>query len=93
MENAPPNGELREAEERYRTLLEINNAIISNLTQEALFHAVAQALRRVIPFDRTAILLHDPQKDVLRLFTLESSHPSPHFRVGLEIAAGESHVG
>jgi hypothetical protein len=40
--------------ERYRTLLEINNAIISSLTRDALF-AIAQALRRIVPFDCTAV--------------------------------------
>jgi formate hydrogenlyase transcriptional activator len=91
---------LRKSEERFgilfersRTLLDINNALISNLTQEALFRAIAQALRRVVPFDRTAIFLHDPDKDVLRLFVLESSLPSSYFTVGLEMAPGESHVG
>ncbi len=79
--------------ERYRTLLEINNAIISNLTQESLFRAVALALGRVVPFDRSAIFLYDDARQVLRLSTLESSVPSEHFRVGLEIAPGESHVG
>ena len=85
--------ELRGSEERQRLLLEINNALISSLTREALFHAVAQALRRVVPFDRTAIFLHDPEKDVLKLFILESSLTSTYFTVGLEMAAGESHVG
>lgn len=79
--------------ERSRTLLEINNAIISDLTQEPLFHAIAQALRRVVPFDRIAIFLHDPEKDVLRLFVLESSLPSTYFTVNLEMLPGESHVG
>ncbi len=79
--------------ERYRTLLEINNAVISNLTQDALFHAIAQALRGVIPFDRIAIFLHDPARDVLRLFVLESSLSSDYFVVGLEMGAGETHVG
>ena len=79
--------------ERYRILLEINNAIISNLTRETLFHAIAQALRRVVPFDRTAIFLHDPVKDVLRLFVLESSLSSEYFVVGFEMPSGESHVG
>src|SRR4030095_9346087 len=37
---------LRKSEERWRTLLEINNAIITNLTQEALLHAVTESLRR-----------------------------------------------
>ena len=79
--------------ERYRTLLEINNALVANLTQEALFHSIAEALRRVLPFDRTAIFLHDPQRDVLRLFVLESSLTSKYFAVGLEMPVGDSHVG
>jgi formate hydrogenlyase transcriptional activator len=79
--------------ERYRTLLQINNAIISNLERDALFQAVAGALGRVIPFDRTAIFLHDPRRDVLRLFVLESSLPSSYFVVGLEIPSNDSHVG
>src|SRR2546425_471117 len=78
---------------RYRTLLEINNAVISNLTQDALFHAIAQALRRVVVFDRTAVFLHDPERDVLRLFVLESSLSTSYFTVGLEMPSGESHVG
>jgi formate hydrogenlyase transcriptional activator len=79
--------------ERYRTLLEITNALISNLTQDALFHAIAAALRRVVPFDRTAVFLHEPARDVLRLLVLESSIPSGYFHVGLEMPAGDSHVG
>jgi formate hydrogenlyase transcriptional activator len=54
---------------------------------------IAAALRRVVPFDRTAIFLHDPQRDTLRLFLLESGAPSSYFVVGLEIPSGESHVG
>jgi formate hydrogenlyase transcriptional activator len=86
---ASPPGEA----ERYQTLLEINNAIISHLTPGPLFHAVAQALRRVLPIGRSAIFLHDPEKDVLRLFMLESSLPSQYFHVGLEMPPGDSHVG
>ena len=78
---------------RYRTLLEITNALVANLTREALFAAIATALRRVVPFERTAIFLHDPVRDVLRLFLLESSLPSSHFVVGLEVPSTESHVG
>jgi len=67
--------------QRLRTLLEINNAVISSLTREALFHAIAGALRRIMAFDRTAIFLHDAEKDVLRLFILESSLPTSYFTV------------
>ncbi len=79
--------------DRYRTLLEITNALVANPTREALFAAISTALRRVVPFERTAIFLHDPQRDVLRLFVLESSLPTSHFVVGLEIPSTESHVG
>jgi len=78
---------------RYRTLLEINNALIANLTRDALFDAIAKALGRVVPFDRTAIFLHDAERDVLRLFVLQSSLPSSYFMVGLEMPADDSHVG
>src|SRR5690242_809482 len=82
-----------QATERSRTLLEINNALVSNLTQDALFHAIAKALRRVVPFERTAIFLHDRPRDVLKLFILESSLPSTYFTVGFETPVDESHVG
>ena len=88
-QTAAPAGET----ERYRTLLEINNASIANLTQDALFRAIAEAVRRVVPFDRTAVFLHDPGRDVLRLFTLESSLPTSYFVLGLEMPAKDSHVG
>src|SRR6266852_7375492 len=87
-----PSAPLGDAQ-RYRTRLEVNNALIANLTQEALFRAIAQALRRVVPFERTAIFLHDPGRDVLRLFTLESSLPTSYFALGLEMPANDSHVG
>ena len=77
----------------YQTLLEINNALISNLTREGLFHAIAAAIGRVIPFDRIAVFLHDPVRDVLTLSLLESSVPTTYFSVGLEMRPGESHVG
>src|SRR5204863_9616677 len=79
--------------DRYRTLLDINNAIISSLTREALFHAIARALKTVVPFDRTAIFLHDAARDVLRLFVFEASLPSQYFAAGLEMPVSDSHVG
>jgi formate hydrogenlyase transcriptional activator len=92
MSARPPRPGIATAE-RHRTLLEINNALISNLDREALFRAIAKALRRVLPFDRTAIFLHDQARDILTLFILESSLPSSYFTVGLELAPGDSHVG
>ena len=78
---------------RYRALLEINNAVISSLTREELFHAIAGALRRAVPLDRTAIFLPDRDRDVLRLFSLESSLATSYFTLGMEMPPAESHVG
>jgi formate hydrogenlyase transcriptional activator len=49
---------LRKSEERNRSLLQINNAIITNLTQQALLHSISEALHRLISFDRCAITLY-----------------------------------
>ena len=92
MDTPTPEGTAAQAV-RYRTLLEINNAVISSLTQDTLFHAIARAIRHVVAFDRTAIFLHDRERDVLRLFVLESSLPTSYFAVGLEMPPGDSHVG
>ena len=53
---------------QYRVLLEINNAIISNLTRESLFHAITEALRKVVLFDRA--VLYDTANESLRTFAL-----------------------
>ena len=84
---------LTEAKERCRALLGINNAIISNLTWEALFRAICTAVRRVMPNDRSAIFLVDVEKNILRLFAIESSVSSPHFVVGAEADSQHSHAG
>ncbi|RPH79994.1 MAG: GAF domain-containing protein, partial [Candidatus Rokuibacteriota bacterium] len=75
--------------QRYRTLLEINNAIITSLTQEALLHALSEALRRVISLDRAAITIYDPRREKFRFLAIEGP-PSDFFRVGLEVGRGES---
>jgi formate hydrogenlyase transcriptional activator len=83
----------KQAEERERALLEINNAIISNLTQDELFRAVTRALRPLMPYDRSTMLLHQPGKDLLRLCVLESSVPSREFVGNLEIGFEETPAG
>ena len=78
------------SEERWRTLLEINNAIITNLTQEALLHSISETLGRVIPFDRAAFTLYDPTRETFRFLAIEGPLPSIHFHVGLECQREET---
>jgi len=76
--------------ERYRTLLEINNAIVTNLNQEDLPGAISKALRRVITFDRAAFTLYIPERDTFRFLGIEGPIVSTHFRAGLEFRREES---
>ena len=76
--------------ERYRTLLEINNAVITNLTQQALLHAISEALHSVISFDRCAIALYLPRNDTFRFLAVEGDRPSDYFATGLEVDRNET---
>jgi formate hydrogenlyase transcriptional activator len=75
---------LRKSEERNRSLLQINNAIITNLTQQALLHSISEALHRVISFDRCAITIYQPEKETFRFLAVEGDLLSVYFRAGLE---------
>ena len=79
--------------DQLRTLLEINNAIITNLSQEALLRSIAQALRQVVPFDRAALTLYLSGRDVFRFLAIEGGFISDYFRPGLEIDSKENSVG
>lgn len=85
--------QLRRSEQRQRLLLEINNAIIASLDRRSLFHAIAEALKKILVFDAAAICLSDPERNVFRLFALETpSLSSYQFEVGREFDRQGSHV-
>jgi formate hydrogenlyase transcriptional activator len=79
--------------ERYRTLLEINNAIITNLTQDSLLHAICEALESVLPVYRAAITLYDPEKDTIRILALSTHWNTEYFRVGTEVKRADTPSG
>src|ERR1700730_482508 len=83
---------LRKSEQRKRTLLEINNAIINNLTQDALFVSAYEAIRRVVPFDRAAFLLYRPETKTLKLLSMDSDTESEFFRLGKEYDLQETSI-
>ncbi|HSE68167.1 MAG TPA: GAF domain-containing protein, partial [Gemmatimonadales bacterium] len=83
-EIAALNTQPQSTAERYRTLLEINNAIITKLTQHTLLHSVSEALRRVIAFDAVTFTLYDPTREMFRFLAVEGPLSSEYFRVGLE---------
>jgi len=84
---------LRKSEERNRTLLQINNAIITNLTQQGLLHSISEVLHRVISFDRCAITLYQPERDTFRFLAVEGDLLSDYFRAGVEDNRNETCAG
>lgn len=55
-------------ETRYKVLLEINNAVVTQTNREALFQALAKELRKHFAFDRMAINLYDPKTQSISYF-------------------------
>jgi formate hydrogenlyase transcriptional activator len=81
---------LRKSEEKNRVLLQINNAIITNLTQQALLHSISEALHPVISFDRCAISLYQPERDSFRFLAVEGELLSDYFQTGREFSRNET---
>jgi len=84
---------MRQVAERNAALLDINNAIITQLTQNELFRTICQALRRITPYDRAALTLFDGEARRLRFVALEGEFFSNFFRVGQTLGIDDSHFG
>ena len=89
---AERTAELDSAKDRQQALLQINNAIVNNLTREALFSAVATALRGVLSFDCASLVGFDGGGDLSMLHAFAGA-PSPRlFPVGAKVPAKDSRV-
>jgi formate hydrogenlyase transcriptional activator len=64
-------------------LLEINNAVVSNLELRSLINAVAECLARFIQFDLVTLYLYEPATDGLREQTLGPDQSARLFQKGL----------
>src|SRR5262249_53661082 len=69
------NGRVLSASERYRTLLAVTEAIVSQREVQALFHDLANQLRQVVRFDYLVCHLHDAASNTIRLHVLEAAEP------------------
>lgn len=76
-------------EERYRTLLEVAEAISVHHDLKELFRDLAQRLPRIVPFEYIGLILHDPLRNVMRSHILETNQPEP-VQDGLELPVEES---
>jgi formate hydrogenlyase transcriptional activator len=63
--------QLARERDRLRTLLEVNNAVVSCLSSKQLFQAISASLRRTFGLDYASLLIHDPEVGALRLQMLD----------------------
>ncbi len=64
-----PDAKGRATEEKYRVLLDINNAIITHHDRDAVFDGISEALGSLVPFDRVNIMLYVAESDGFRPYT------------------------
>ena len=77
--------ELLTSKNRFRALLDINNAIISILNKQDLFHAIAKTLKENFPVDCTAVTLYNEKKDVFEVLSIEPFFSSVELYSGFEM--------
>ncbi len=73
-EIAALNAKVAATAQRRQTLLEINNAVVTKLTRDDLLASTCDALVKVIPFDRLALSLYDPEITALRIVAHAGSY-------------------
>src|SRR5262245_43633676 len=78
--------------DQYRTLLEVAEAIAVHRDLGELFDDLGQRLPRMVPFDYINLVLHDPDRNVMRLHLLVTPEPST-IAPGLELPVDESPGG
>ncbi|HXJ94530.1 MAG TPA: sigma 54-interacting transcriptional regulator [Terriglobia bacterium] len=63
--------QLARERDHLRLLLEINNAIASNLDLRGLFAAISAGLRRLLEFEYTSLAIYDSKTGQLRLYAMD----------------------
>ena len=79
--------------EQYQALLEVSEAIAVHRDLPSLFHDLVQRLHHVVNFEYMRLLLHDPERDVMRLHTLEMPNQSCDVLCCQELPVAESPGG
>lgn len=79
--------------QRYATILEVNQAAITQPGINEVFSGACQALKKVLPFDRMGLSLYAPEKRALKLAATEGCSPDSFYRTGLMLECKETHHG
>ncbi len=92
VDNVLHHQDLIHGRDRLRLLLEVSESIASHRDLEELFRDLAQRLPQIVPFDYINAVLHEPARDVMRLWLLVTATPST-ISPGLELPVDDSPGG
>jgi formate hydrogenlyase transcriptional activator len=92
VDNVLHHQDLLHRQDQLRLLLEVSEAIASHRDLEELFRDLAQRLPQIVPFDFINAVLHEPARDVMRLWLLVTATPCT-ISPGLELPVEESPGG
>ena len=71
MASARSDAQAQSADQRYRALLAVSEAIVSHRDLSALFHELACRLHQVVRFDYLPLCLHEATSNTMRVHVLE----------------------
>ena len=99
VENTLTRQDLNEEKQHLRTLLEINQSLVSNLDIQRMFPVVSETLRRVMHVDYASLAVHDDETDRMRILVrenqpvgLEERAPVPPFHPWAGLALQQNEV-
>jgi len=78
---------------RYSTILAINRAAITEPNMGGIFRGTCRAVRNVIPYDRMALSLYEPEHRALRLAAADGQSADSFYQEGLLLDSKASHHG
>jgi formate hydrogenlyase transcriptional activator len=70
---------------RYRALLGLSTAIVSQPDVPKLLHSISALLSKVVSFNSIALLLLNQEDETTLLYALEAGNYNPGFKVGTEL--------
>jgi formate hydrogenlyase transcriptional activator len=91
VDNVLHHQDLAHDRDRLRLLLEVSESVASHRDPTELFHDLAGRLPRVFKFSYIFVILHDPERNVMRLHILEAPRPgriAPGIELPIEDSAG-----
>jgi formate hydrogenlyase transcriptional activator len=92
VDNVLHHQDLLRDRDRLRLLLEVTESIALHRDLDELLRDLAQRLPHVVPFDYINVIMHEPERNVMRLWLLATSEPGT-IAPGLELPVDESPGG